>query len=42
MAPVAERPTPGAYPALKGKKSLEYREGQLLALAGDNKEPHPL
>ncbi|UZX15517.1 hypothetical protein KQ693_00260 [Thermus sp. PS18] len=40
MAPVAERPTPGAYLTLKGKKSLGYREGQLLALAGDNQEPH--
>lgn len=40
MDPVAERLAPRAYLALKGKKSLGYREGQLLAMAGDNQEPH--
>ncbi|WP_272595913.1 hypothetical protein [Thermus antranikianii] len=40
MAPVVERLAPGAYRALKEKKRLGYREGQLLAMAGESPEPY--
>ncbi|WP_276605478.1 hypothetical protein [Thermus caldilimi] len=41
MDPAAEKLTPRAYLALKGKKRLGYREGPLPAMAGKSPEPHP-